>query len=338
MIQTSSAWLYELQPYAHLNVAQHVLTKNKYSVPINILELLEEYADVRFTDWEFDCDALVADLTTQSRPSVFVKNTPGFLARRQRFTLAHELGHVAIAWHTGTLHCTTSSSLPKAVGSTPGAQPKDPEAEANEFAGAVLMPFEDLLESAKISPLETFFRSLDRYQLSPPATVIRVSSVLRPGFTFSGRFGEDWTKISSPGTALANIADLARLAVESGSFIVDGKNIDWYRTAELIALERDVDPRATSEILSASLRSAGVGEASIREEAQKFQGIIAGALSKVRFQSEGEAYSHIKQWVLTDKRFDKLRMEPDFDIFLRRKSFARVEKLAAGKDKSDPVI
>lgn len=67
------------------------------------------------------------------RPRIMVSNRMS--TRRQRFTLAHEIGHIVIPWHNGAIIDDLSAP-------GPGEQTayRRVEAEANRFASELLMP------------------------------------------------------------------------------------------------------------------------------------------------------------------------------------------------------
>lgn len=86
---------------------------------------------------------------------------------RQRFTLAHELGHVRMAHGTAAIDTLTTLSAP-------GYDPH--EVQANAFAGELLAPKATLEREARAEPdLEEVVRLADRFGLSAPAMLVRLS-------------------------------------------------------------------------------------------------------------------------------------------------------------------
>ncbi len=95
---------------------------------------------------------------------------------RDRFTVAHELGHLV-------LHSFRSS--------------EDPEAEANRFAGAFLVPFEPFKESISATVTLTTFRRLKaQWGVSIQALLVRATDL---GLIGSQRSQTLWKQISARG-------------------------------------------------------------------------------------------------------------------------------------------
>jgi Zn-dependent peptidase ImmA (M78 family) len=99
---------------------------------------------------------------------------------RQRFTLAHELGHFLL--HSFDVHIDTGFRVKRRDGTSSLAV--DPEEiEANRFAAELLMPFsrvlDDLIErDIDIESDEDIRILADRYQVSRQAMSIRISNLI----------------------------------------------------------------------------------------------------------------------------------------------------------------
>lgn len=125
----------ELEFARVVNLAKRVVEKYQLSPPIDVEALVEKYAKLTYEDIPFDgADGISLNIKVPGkRPHVIVsKNNPQV---RQRFTLAHELGHVLIPWHTGNIVDSLDIS---------SIQDHDDfyqvEQEANIFAAELLMP------------------------------------------------------------------------------------------------------------------------------------------------------------------------------------------------------
>lgn len=102
----------------------------------------------------------------------------GDASTRQRFTLAHELGHVC---------CGHSGRLPKDTAETFRDQGQDPrEVQANAFAGELLMPAKRFTALVGPAPsLEDLVRAAETFNVSPQAAVVRAARLRRldrPGY------------------------------------------------------------------------------------------------------------------------------------------------------------
>ena len=98
---------------------------------------------------------------------------------RQRFTIAHEIGHLLL--HKGEVHIDRSFRVHRrdAVSS----MAIDPEEiEANRFAAELLMPFDmianDLAELIDVEDEDEIKRLADKYQVSVQAMTHRVTNLL----------------------------------------------------------------------------------------------------------------------------------------------------------------
>jgi hypothetical protein len=119
-------------------VAERLIQTRSLSPPIDIHRVAEEFADIEYTRIPTNCDGLVVGLRRR-KPLVLVDN--GQHETRQRFTLAHELGHILLPWHIGNFACDTGRA------GTEAAWAKiDDEPEANGFAAELLVPAQWLKE------------------------------------------------------------------------------------------------------------------------------------------------------------------------------------------------
>lgn len=117
-----------------INYAKRLHKKYALSLPVNLKKIAKKYAKLKFENIPFEIDGISANLKVPGiTPTILVnKNQP---IKRQRFTLAHEIGHVIIPWHTGTIFDITNPHIPDGA-----IDYWDMEAEANAFATELLMP------------------------------------------------------------------------------------------------------------------------------------------------------------------------------------------------------
>ena len=116
-----------------IKLARRLLRRRGLSPRIDVYGLLCEYASVEFDIFPMTIDGLCLDLKAWGkRPRVIVeKRAPSV---RQRFTLAHELGHVLIPWHFGRIVDSID------LADSPVDDYFELESEANRFASELLMP------------------------------------------------------------------------------------------------------------------------------------------------------------------------------------------------------
>ena len=115
-------------------MAARLVERLGISPPIDVEALCRSFAGLSFNQFPIEIDGLCLDLKVPGkRPKVWVsKNIPPV---RQRFTLAHEVGHIVIPWHRGTI--IDDIDAPR---SHERGRYREMEAEANRFAAELLMP------------------------------------------------------------------------------------------------------------------------------------------------------------------------------------------------------
>lgn len=97
---------------------------------------------------------------------------------RQRFTIAHELGHFLMIWHNGTQLCS-SNDMNRKLKSSERSKHEVQEDEANRFAQALLMPDELLLKEVGSESLclREITKIAERFDLSFSAIANRLSGL-----------------------------------------------------------------------------------------------------------------------------------------------------------------
>jgi len=114
-------------------MARRLLIRHELEPPFNLEKLVSEYAVLEKRLIPFSADGISIDIDGKTKPRIIINSlNPN---TRQRFTLAHELGHIIIPWHTGTILSHTKDIDPSAK-----LEYKQMEAEANRFAAELLLP------------------------------------------------------------------------------------------------------------------------------------------------------------------------------------------------------
>lgn len=115
-------------------LAQKVLNKYDLVPPYDIMKLVEKKATIAFHAFPFEADGITVNIKSD-KPRIYINNASGISKTRQRFTIAHELGHIFLPWHKGTI----ASDINEYSIST-HMMYRDMESEANRFASELLMP------------------------------------------------------------------------------------------------------------------------------------------------------------------------------------------------------
>jgi len=133
-------------------MAVRVLRLHGLEPPFDLRSLAQRYASVEYLSFPVSADGVTIGLGSSGRPQILINADKP--TTRQRFTLAHELGHVVIPWHTGTIvsHLEVSEE--------DDFEYREMESEANKFASELLMPTDWI--SSRFKWNESFGGSLSR--------------------------------------------------------------------------------------------------------------------------------------------------------------------------------
>lgn len=158
-------------------MANRLVKKNGLKVPIDIEQLLIQRADWEEDNIPFNGDAIC--INREERPLVISDIT--MPTTRKRFTLAHELGHIVIPWHTGMISCHTINESDIKMN-----EYYQIELQANEFAAELLMPSEwvcSLIESYEGQELKSLINAVcSQAEVSFLAALYKVFELLPKGY------------------------------------------------------------------------------------------------------------------------------------------------------------
>nr|WP_322624861.1 ImmA/IrrE family metallo-endopeptidase [uncultured Flavobacterium sp.] len=166
--------------YPEIKMAKIIRKKHSLSIPFDLDALVKEYADLLYRDIPVDgVDGVCVNLKVIGKKPKVIVNSNLPLGRRL-FTLAHELGHLIIPWHIGTI-----------VDNIYGAAYNDLmyyliEQEANRFAAELLMPSEWIFEQFRICDNLGQLHSMivRKIRVSAHAAAIRMIQLLPPEITY----------------------------------------------------------------------------------------------------------------------------------------------------------
>lgn len=169
--------LHPVQKFAQLLVERHDLTP-----PVDVHGLAQIYADVEVCDWPYDCDGVAI---LNASPKIFLKQDRPW--RRERFTLAHELGHVIVPWHVNAVDCKphAESGTDTSTDTEASVLGTHQELEANQFASHLLVPDRHIAHCANtyVQPSHIFELLADA-DISAAAGMLAIQRVLLPGYAF----------------------------------------------------------------------------------------------------------------------------------------------------------
>lgn len=315
-------------PEVHL--ARRVLQRFELRPPVDVEGILRQYADLEFDNVPYGIDAVCIGLKTPGRrPTVIVKRSNN--QARVRFTLAHELGHVVIPWHSGSLlddiHLANFNEDEYFI-----------EAEANRFASELLIP-RCWLDGYEIlnDPLRAIRNISEDAKVSFQAALIKVASDGPTGLVYAEvRDGVVANTSRTPGT-LASAPSWGKPLEARGLFPIakhfhvsrGGSDHHWW------AFPQGCEPLDLSSdewkpILAAILGDLGFDGPDYLKFRQSLNGVLSGANSSTRHDRTPERiHSNILQRLYSAAMYSKeIRMvidHPSFNQFLRARVAAFVK-------------
>lgn len=135
-------------------MASRVLAKRGLTPPYDLDSLARQYGELEYIQFPMKADGITIGIGALDKPKILINSDAP--ETRQRFTLAHEIGHIVIPWHTGTIVSHVESEEDDFAYSIM-------EGEANRFAAELLMPTAWLVsEFSNHSSVENYFREVIR--------------------------------------------------------------------------------------------------------------------------------------------------------------------------------
>ncbi|OXR40145.1 hypothetical protein B7C42_07769 [Nocardia cerradoensis] len=257
------------------------------------------------------------------KPAVYHRSLPrGPLhSYRQRFTLAHELGHLKLAWHLGNKACEM-----------PGTGPSEnaavhrylEEQEADQFASCLLVPDRWLVEliSSYGHDMDGMLGAIAVAKVSTTASLLALRRQLSVGWVF--QINNQQNLLTSRGTALPG--GLADAAQDHGCTELHKNKVRWWRlTAPFAIPPEDQGPRQTPDLLRGAIRSCERDHAEQKRIEQSANGIVGGGANQDAGKPPAEVFAALAY------RFQRvdyvpITQHPDFHLWLARKARAVAAK------------
>lgn len=152
-------------------MAARLLSRHGLTPPYDLEALVLNYASVELHHFPVNADGITIGIGGEKKPQILINSDSP--ETRRKFTLAHELGHIVIPWHTGTI----VSHLGKIEANT---EYRQMESEANQFAAELLLPSSWIRDKEKnISSVEKFIKNiLDDSGASRDAALIKIFNTI----------------------------------------------------------------------------------------------------------------------------------------------------------------
>ncbi len=306
-----------------VSLARLILEDEGFSPGDDLKLLVSRFATIEFVPVPFDADGITIKPGSLERAQIVInsRNPP----TRRKFTLAHELGHVLIPWHVGTV-CSHIDE-----GGDQDGEYCQQEGEANRFASELLVPaaWVTSLFIASSDPAQTLKEVLDKVKISPLSATIKLMQCLPPGFVCTETYpGQSPQGHRSPGTVISapydnNFELLARydkLADNRFSLECGDYRYRWWFFSQDHELPAAQLRRPWREALTEMLSPIPSSQRAFVQ--QSLNGIIAAA--HPRHGSVEEAYRYIVSRVTGTDYASHIINHPDFRPFV----MARLKELS----------
>ncbi|WP_428963639.1 ImmA/IrrE family metallo-endopeptidase [Micromonospora fluostatini] len=301
--------------------------------PVQIEDIAGELAEISEEPWPFEeCDAVIVGLL-EDNPKIFLRRS--LPRRRRRFTLAHEFGHLCMAWHIGVFGCRPEQSQYSEQPLEPASEPEqitswwrreEQEAEATRFASHLLMPDSFLRPLIKSMDMAQVLHGLNIADVSASAALMRLRRMLQPGFCFAIEEYGNVRLFTSPGTSLGEVEagsefrGLEAKAYEHGGETVGGRQVNWYRLTDFTSSGVVVDPRSTTALARSAIAAFESDPMEQDSLYRSINGVVGGSLSKERAETVAQALALLRHKFSGHPRFGRIATHPDLDLYLRRKA------------------
>jgi Zn-dependent peptidase ImmA (M78 family) len=300
-----------------VKIARRLFKKHGLSIPFDLESLVKEYAKLIYKHIPITgVDGVSLNLKAPGKvPTVIVNsNIP---ATRQLFTLAHELGHIVIPWHIGTIvDDLEKDSFKDYVYSIL-------EREANNFAAELLMP-RAWMEEKYIEcddNLADLQKAIVRTAgVSDAAAAIQMIHTLPPQITFaaveqktvllSGKTAKSYAIVQEQGHAFSKslYPDYETYTIHDGGFV----KYHWWKFKEAMEIV-DEDERPWREILNEMANDLDPAEG-VADFKKSINGIVANANSNAKREDNYSLETLVAACVHRLRR-------PDLESFVNHKSF-----------------
>lgn len=190
-------------------LAERLIKKHELKPPFDLIALVSKYANVEETAFPIPGDGISIGLGGSSTPMILINSEQ--VKTRKKFTLAHELGHVIIPWHTGTIFSDDSDILQGED------EYREMETEANRFAAELLMPTEWVVEECRnLKSVALFIQKIiNDSGVSRDAALIKIFNVIdRPIVCIETNHGDNIIKCFRTKSCIAPSFDFLDDAVD----------------------------------------------------------------------------------------------------------------------------
>lgn len=306
-------------------IAERVIARHRITPPVDIEALVRKYADVHFSVFPFDADGISINLKRGAEKPLVVVNSDRPQVR-QRFTLAHELGHVLIPWHIGTI---LDDTHPNSSRTEYGIM----ESGANAFAAELLMPSRWLrpIFEAVANPLACQQQVMNEAQVSAIASAFATLRIMPPGYVLAvvenGNVKycarSDQTLVNP--NSIENFDPSSALSYCANKYEADisGLKYIWWQLPNELPIPENSDPRDWRNILRNICDDLKINSDERQKLCKSINAVIAyanGAIKQETYYSPEAIYSASLQRVSCHGEYALFMKHADAKSFLMRKA------------------
>ncbi|MFV3325614.1 ImmA/IrrE family metallo-endopeptidase [Pseudomonas sp. NY15372] len=291
-------------------MARRVLALRNLLPPFDLDALAAHYGELEYLNLPYGVDGITIGIGSTTRPRILV-NAAAPISRR-KFTLAHELGHIVIPWHTGTI---VSHLNPQQA----DAAYLQMEGEANRFAAELLMPSDWLAQQFdSADTIEGYFRTVQKAAgTSREATFYKLFRALDYPIICI-QVDNDARVISGQRSATAPQLPVKGSVTQPGMFGADcqyetfeiegSRYVSWTFTGRDI---EELDPRPWRAIYSEILDDTGM-----QANLQSINAILASACHKNRQRTEQDTCGAVFRAFTNYERYADVVNHPLFEQYV----------------------
>lgn len=302
-------------------MAARLLARHNLRPPYDLEALALNYATVEQHHFPLDADGVTIGIGGEKKPQVLINSDSP--ETRKKFTLAHELGHIIIPWHTGTI----VSHLGKIEASE---EYRRMESEANQFAAELLLPSSWISEKeSEFSSVENLISSiLDDSGASRDAVLIKIFNTIELPIICAEINGEgEVVDYYRSGSSPTNISLIGRKVDEEKVFstskveecfrLGDRSYQAWVFSCDEFS---ETDPRPWRDVLNQILE-----ETNSKDLLPSINAILPSKYNSNKEKSESELCSLALQAYDGRGRFDTVIAHPLFPQYVIK----RIKELVA---------
>ncbi len=316
-------------------LAQRLVQRRHLVPPIDIENLLREYALVEYVNFPVAIDGLCLDVKAiGKKPQVLVSQRAPLT--RKRFTLAHELGHILIPWHLGSIIDEID------VSDGQDGSYFTLEGEANRFASELLLPRPWVIEQILrfTNPLEALFHIIGKAEVSWQAASIKfidcappnqILAVSQDGHVmWSSRSTGTLAAIPTRGTVLKG-PEHYPFPCEYWSKARLTMAFHCWRFEQIAALPSLDTTKTWRRILDDIVKNIIPDDADQRQFKASINGVTSNANGSIRIGRSTETIAtamlhRLHASAAGNLRFKALLEHPDFDAYCAARARAFTEK------------